>query len=332
MNLSELAQHLDLSPTTVSRVLNGHAQKYRISGRTVDRVLRAAEQFAAAPDPLGTSLRCGKLGMVGLLVPDITNPFFSGLARAVERDLREHGITLQLCDSAEDATTEIELLRQMLGRRLDGLILAPVGCGSPELLATVAAAEMSIVTLDRIVPELKLASVSLDNAAAGALATRYLLDAGHTRIGCLRGDHASFADEERYRGYRETMTSAGVEQAPSWVAGGGYTREAGVEGALKILRSEDRPDALISLTGQGILGVLEVARSLDMRIPQDLSVVAFDEQPWARFVDPPLTTVVQPVDEMATAAVDRLLSGATEQGKHLLEASLSERNSVRSSL
>lgn len=328
MNLSELAQHLELSPTTVSRVLNGHAEKYRISGKTVDRVQRAANQFAAAPDPLGTSLRRGKLGMVGLLVPDITNPFFSGLARAVERELRGHNIILQLCDSAEDAPTELMLLKQMLGRRLDGLILGPVGAASPEFVETVAKAEMPIVTLDRVLPSIDVPAVSLDNTAAGKLAANYLIDAGHTRIGCLRGDHESFTDRERFRGYCDAMATVGLQIAPHWTAGAGYDLSAGVEGAKNILQSSDRPDALITLSGQGILAVLEVASAQDLTIPQDLSVIAFDDQPWARFVSPPLTTVVQPVSEMASLAVSELLSEGASGARHLLPATLCERESV----
>ncbi|MEM9282797.1 MAG: LacI family DNA-binding transcriptional regulator [Verrucomicrobiota bacterium] len=121
MNISELAAHLNVSPTTVSRVLSGSAEKYRISAVTVARVREAATRFQVAPDLLGSSLRSGKLGMIGLLVPDITNPFFSGLARSIELQLRDHDLTVQLCDSSEDSETELALLKQMLGRRLDGL-------------------------------------------------------------------------------------------------------------------------------------------------------------------------------------------------------------------
>lgn len=133
MNISELARELGVAVSTVSRVLSGNAEKYRISQKTVVRVQEAAEKFQVTPDPIGAGLRRGKMGIVGLLVPDITNSFFAQLARAIELRLRDSGVAVQLCDSAEDPETENALLEKMLGRRLDGLIVAPVGNSSPTL-------------------------------------------------------------------------------------------------------------------------------------------------------------------------------------------------------
>ncbi len=329
MNVSELAQHLDLSPSTVSRVLNGSAQKYRISAKTVERVQQAATQFQVAPDPLGSSLRSGKLGMVGLLVPDITNPFFAGLARAIELELRQRGITVQLCDSNEDAATELGLLQQMLSRRLNGMILAPVGKHSPDLARAIESAPFPLVVLDRIIPDLEIPSVGIDNANAGRIAAEHLIQSGHPKIGCLRGDHESFTDRERLRGVREALIEAGLPVEESWFAGAGYSRESGLEGAHAILGAEQPPTAVITLNGQGILGILQAASELNVSIPDDLSVVAFDEQPWSAFMKPPLTTVVQPLDAMAVQAVSLLLGESTTDATPLV-ATIKVRESVRS--
>ena len=310
MNLTELAQLLEVSPTTVSRVLSGDAEKYRISRKTVERVQAAADEYSVSPDPLGTSLRKGKLGIVGLLLPDITNPFFAGLAREVERTLRETQITVQLCDSAEDGATEVELLRQMLARRLDGLILAPVGSASSEILDVVNSAGMPVVVLDRMMPGLEKPSVSLDNFEAGRIAAQHLVDAGHTRIGCLRGDPGSFTDQERFRGVVDAVDKAGLEMNDSLVAGSGYSRKSGLEGAQSILGVDILPDAVITLSGHGILGMLRIASERGIRIPADISVVAFDEQPWSAYMNPPLDTIEQPVADMARRAVALLEENA----------------------
>ncbi len=303
MNLTELAQLLEVSPTTVSRVLSGDAEKYRISRKTVERVQEAADKHSVSPDPLGASLRRGKLGIVGLLFPDITNPFFAGLAREVERTLRESQITVQLCDSAEDSETESELLRQMLARRLDGLILAPVGSSSSDVLDAVNSAGMPVVVLDRMMPGVEKPSVGLDNFEAGRLAAQHLVDAGHTRIACLRGDPGSFTDQERYRGVVDVLKKTGLKVDESLVAGSGYSRKSGLEGARSILEADSLPDAVITLSGHGILGILRIASEKGVRIPSDLSVVAFDEQPWSAYMNPPLNTIEQPVAEMARRAV-----------------------------
>jgi len=331
MNISELAQHLNLSPTTVSRALSGNAEKYRISATTAERVRRAAQQFQVAPDLLGTSLRRGKLGMVGLLVPDITNSFFSQLARCIELELRQHGRTVQLCDSAEDADTEAKLLQQMLGRRLDGLIIAPVGRTSPEFVEALNATAMPVVMLDRIVPGADVPTISLDNAGAGRLAATHLIEQGHRRIACLRGDHESYTDRERYRGVSEALAEAGGEVELIASAGSGYTEAAGLEGAKSLLTSSLRPDAVIALSGQGILGILAAAEECRIRIPQDLSVVAFDEQPWSAFVNPPMTTIAQPTADMAVAAAEamlRLFQEDVPSAPVMLQASLRSRKSV----
>ncbi|MBU6301961.1 MAG: LacI family transcriptional regulator [Verrucomicrobia bacterium] len=332
MNISELAARLQLSPSTVSRVLSGSAAKYRISPTTANRVREAAGRYGVAPDPLGASLRRGKLGMAGFLAPDITNPFFSALARSIELELRQHGITVQLCDSAENPMTELELLEQMRSRRLDGLILAPVGRASPALTQAIQSAGLPLLLIDRILPGLDVPTVSLDNAAAGRLAASHLIATGHRRIACLRGDHESHTDRERFHGVERTLFDADLPLRAEWIQGSGYSREAGLEGARKLFLARSRPDAVIALSGQGTLGLLEAAQEAGLRIPDDLSLVAFDEQPWSAFVAPPLTTVVQPVDAMAKLAARTLLllmeGRAAEPDQGVFPARLHHRSSV----
>lgn len=330
MNISQLAQHLGVAVSTVSRVLSGNAEKYRISEQTVKRVQEAAKQFHVAPDPLGAGLRKGRLGMIGLVVPDITNPFFSQLARAIELKLRSSGVAVQLCDTAEDSETELSLLGNLLSRRLDGIIVAPVGEASVSFRDLIENATVPVVLMDRLLPGLDLPSVSLDNRAAGRLAARHLLERGHRRLGCLRGDPGSIADQERCDGVRQALADSGLDPNSLRSAGSGYAREDSLSGARDLLDSSDRPSGIITLSGQGILGILEVARNLDLRIPDSLSVVAFDDQPWSALVEPPLTTVTQPVEPMASKAVE-LLTGSADRRKnatHVFEASLLDRASV----
>lgn len=334
MNISELAQHLGVAVSTVSRVLSGNAEKYRISEQTVRRVQEAAEKFQVVPDPLGAGLRRGKLGMIGLLVPDITNPFFSTMARAIELRFRETGIAVQLCDSAEDTDTELLLLTKLLSRRLDGLILAPVGKVSDGLKKAISDSSMPIVLLDRLLPGIDAPSVSLNNRKAGALAAAHLLDAGHRCLGCLRGDPGAVSDRERIEGVQEVLRERGFESDDLVIAGEGYTREESLAGAEKLLSASDRPDAIISLSGQGVLGVLEVSRRLGLSIPSDFSLLAFDEQPWSALMQPPLTTIAQPIEAMAEKAAALLNASLKDpksvgqQESAVFKASLCERESV----
>lgn len=334
MNISELARHLGVAVSTVSRVLSGNAEKYRISKTTAQRVLEAAEKFEVTPDPLGAGLRRGKPGMIGLLVPDITNPFFSTLARAIELRFRDTGIAVQLCDSAEDAGTERLLLSRLLSRRLDGLLLAPVGEVSKGLELAISDSPMPIILLDRLLPGIDLPSVSLDNRRAGKLAATHLLEAGHRDLACLRGNPQTVSDRERIEGVREAMADAGLPGGNLLLAGKGYTREESLAAAEELLSHDPRPSAILSLSGQGTLSILEAARTRGLRIPRELSLIAFDEQPWSALMEPPVTTIAQPVEAMAEKAA-ALLSAALEDRDRIsaadsavFEASLCERESV----
>ena len=334
MNISELARHLGVAVSTVSRVLSGNAEKYRISEQTAQRVRAAAEEHQVVPDPLGAGLRRGRPGMIGLLVPDITNPFFSTMARAIELRFRDTGIAVQLCDSAEDTETELLLLTRLLSRRLDGLILAPVGEVSDGLKEAISSAAMPIILLDRLLPGIDAPSVSLNNREAGKLAASHLLRAGHRRLGCLRGDPGAVSDRERIEGVEEALRENGLGSDHLLIAGEGYTREESIAGAEWLLSAPDRPCALISLSGQGVLGILEVSRRLDLTIPADLSLLAFDEQPWSALMQPPLTTIAQPIEKMAEKASALLSScladpeSITAGDSAVFEATLCERESV----
>lgn len=308
MNISELARHLDLAVSTVSRVLSGNAEKYRISPATADRIRQAAKEHQVRPDLLGSSLRKGSLGMIGLLVPDITNPFFSQMARAIELELRDSGIAVQLCDANEDAETEERLLQQMLARRLDGLIFAPVGIQSPRLSSLIESASFPIVLIDRVLPDITAPSVSIDNADAGRIAATHLLEAGHRRIACVRGATESLIDSERLRGIREALKEGGIPNEDLIVAGEGYSETASRKAAEQILLHSPQPSAVITLSGQGILSLLKTIGEKGISIPGEVSVVAFDEQPWSSFMHPALTTIEQPVAEMAKEAVSFLKS------------------------
>ncbi|MEM1441969.1 MAG: LacI family DNA-binding transcriptional regulator [Verrucomicrobiota bacterium] len=336
MNISELAQHLGVAVSTVSRVLSGNAEKYRISARTAQRVLAAAEKYQVAPDPLGAGLKRGRLGMIGLLVPDITNPFFSTLARAIELRFRETGIAVQLSDSAEDHETELHLLNKLLARRLDGLILAPVGEVTAELKTAISGSPMPIVLLDRLLPGIEVPSVSLDNRGAGKLAAGHLLARGHRRIGCLRGDPAAISDRDRLEGVKDALREKEVPIENLLITGDGYTRENSVAGARTLLSSSELPTGVVSLSGQGVLGILEVSRELGLTIPDDFSLIAFDEQPWSALMQPPITTVTQPIEKMAEKAAELLnrsfseSTGELPADSSIFEATLCERSSVAS--
>lgn len=309
-NLPDLAAHLGLSVSTVSLVLNGRARALRISPRTEERIQRCAAKFKVQPNRLAASLRSGRTASIGLVVPDIANPFFAQLAQHLERAVRQGGRVVLLADSEESIEVETSTLVELRQRRVDGLIVAPVDGHNP-LLAHFASEGFPLVCLDRAAPDLPAALVTIDHAAAARTAVEAVMAKGHRQIGCLRGTPGVASDDDRVRGYREALADAGITLRAGWIDGGDFTRATALAGARRLL---DRPEitAIIPLTGQGTLSLLDVMRDRTIRCPDDISIVAFDEQPWSALLSPPLSTIEQPIAQMAHAAVDclhRLLGG-----------------------
>lgn len=328
-NLQDLADRLGLSVATVSLVLNGRARALRISSRTEARIQRAAERFGIQPNRLAASLRSGRTASIGLVVPDIANPFFAVLAQHLERALRHSGLVVLLADSEESVAVEERSIRELRDRRVDGMIVAPVDGRNP-LLARLAAEGFPIVCLDRVSPDLAVPQVSTDHAGAARLAVEALLAAGHRRIGCLRGSPGVYSDDDRVRGYRDALLAAGITPDASWIAGGDFTRPTARAAAERLIE-EGAITAIVPLAGQATLGLLEALRSRNRRCPGDLSIVAFDEQPWSSLVDPPLTTVEQPVADLVRLAIARLqdrLGGRDAGPTTRLAARLIARDSV----
>jgi len=332
-SLKSLAAELGVSAATVSRVLSGQAERHRISRATRERILEAARASGLVVDQLARSLRLRRTLSIGLLIPDLSNPFFAQLARQVERRARQHGYSVLIADSEEDAGVEAEALTLMLSRRVDGLVLAPVGtpaAGNP--LRSLGG--LPCVLVDRLLEDSPHPAVTSDHRRGAEMATRHLIDRGHRRIGCVQGSPGTFANDARIAGWRAAMSDAGLACGAELVAGTGYSIDAAVVAARSLLCRDGRPSAALALGNVLALGVLQAAREERIAIPDDLSLVAFDDQLWAAVTSPPLTIVEQPIGSLGREAVDLLLEriaappGGTP-ARRILPVSLIERDSVR---
>lgn len=314
MNLKSLAQHLGISASTVSRVMAGRGDEFRIAKETQKHILDEAAAMGVRPDELARSLRLQSTRTLGLVIPDISNPFFAALARAVERRARALGYTVLLADSEESAEVEGECIRMLLDRRIDGLILAPVGGDSAHLKALIAS-KLPLTQVDRVFTALKTAAVVADNFTGACEAVKRLVKLGHRRIACLQGREDSSVILERVRGYRAGLSEAGLRFEGKFLVGGEHSQAIAREHTLRLLEMKPRPTAVLALSNQLALGALEAVRERGLIIPEDLSLIAFDEQPWATLLSPPLTTLAQPVEDMGTVAVDRLCELIKRGGK-----------------
>ena len=324
VTLKELAEKIGVSRTTVSRVMSGNAEKYRISEKTVKKVKAAAEHYGLMPNQVALNLRLQKTDTIGLLIPDIANPFFANLAQGVEEELRAHGKMLLLCNSNENTDLEAETLTNIVRRQIDGLLVAPVGLSGDHFKAL---SGKPIVFIDRYFHDLDIPHVSTDNHAGAYKATRYLLDRGHERIACIQGLRATVSNQDRVKGYEQALNEKGLNPK---TLGDGFTIENGYQSTLEVLDKAERPTAIFTLNNLIAVGALQALREKNIKVPEEVSLISFDEQPYFALTSPPVTTIRQPVKQIAKEAVQKLLvrlKGETTSSL-MIQPEIIERKSV----
>ena len=343
--LVSIAERSGCSISTVSRVLSGNAAKYRISQRTVARVTEEVKRCNYTPSLLAKGLRTNRTDTIGLLIPNIENSFFAGVAGVVIRESRNYNYKVVVVDTQEDERNEQDGLSallarrhrgsEMLARRVDGIVAAPCGSNS-ELFASVQEGGMPLVLIDRYLPDAGMLSyVTTDNYRGAVMATEYLLENGHRRIACIQGTPHSMPVRDRVRGFGDTLRAHGLGDRIV-VTGEDFSVQNGYLETKLALAREERPTAIFALSNLILLGVVKAVHESGLRIPDDISVVSFDDNMLFNYLDPAITCIGQPTDEIGTLAVKLLIRAVREPGaapSHLhLPPSLIIRRSVRNLL
>ncbi len=306
VNIKYIAQKTGLSNSTVSRVLNGKAKAYRISESTQKRVLQAVDEFNYIPNRLARGLKLNKTETIGLIIPDISNPFFADIARSIELEARKKGYTIILCDSTDNIHTEKELLNLMQARQVDGIVIAPVGTSDAHLLE-IYQKGMPVMVIDRSFPESPLPFITSDNYKGAFEAVSYLIRNGHKEIACIQGIADSHPNKLRIKGYRQALKQAGIPYREEFVTGSQFSKENGYRESRKLFALTQPPSAIFALSNLISLGVLEAARETAKKIPDDISLISFDEQPYSAYLGTPMSTIDQQKHEIGKLAVQHLL-------------------------
>ncbi|MFO1068032.1 MAG: LacI family DNA-binding transcriptional regulator [Geminicoccaceae bacterium] len=326
--IRDVARAAGVSTATVSAVLNDTAF---VSPALRQRVEAAVAKLGYAPHSIARSLKRGRTQLLGLMIPDITNPFFTELVHVVEVAAHRAGYGVLLCDSGQDPAKERSYLQLMRSHRVDGLVLCPVGDGG--LAEPARAGGMPLVMVDRLVPGLEADVVLMDNYAAGLAATRHLVNLGHRRIGAVAGPAGLEPADERLRGFREALALRGLAVRDGDIRHGNFEEEGAYLASLELLGGTSRPTALFVANNHMLIGVMRAVANLAMSCPADISVAAVDDFPWANAFTPRLTTVRQPVAAMGETALrlllERLAGGDGPPRRIVLPAELVIRDSVR---
>ncbi|MBN3581907.1 LacI family DNA-binding transcriptional regulator [Algoriphagus aestuarii] len=332
-NIQKIAKSLGLSVTTVSRVISNQTEKYRISAKTAKIVRDFIEVHQIEPNEIARQLRMKSTKTIGLIVPDIANPFFSEIARSIENEARNNGYFVILGDSNDDQKLEEELVSLMQKRRVDGLIIAPVGKDSKTFKQLVSR-NFPIVFVDRYFEELDGSYVSSSNYEGAVKATKFLIGNGHRNIACLQGLQGTSTNSNRVKGYLETLESGGLISDRNLVKGDSYSESDGYHNALILLKEFPQITAVLCLSNLIALGALRAIKELGKKVPEDISLITFDDQPYFQFFQSPLTTVAQQMSSIGTSAFQILLDHIVSENpflkqKLLLDMPLIERESVR---
>lgn len=299
MKMRDVAERAGVSPATVSRVLNGAATvqpEYR------DRVLRVIEELGYRPNRLASNLRRQKAEIIGVVVSDIENPHFSQMVRAVEDAAYRQGYRVLLCNTDETAEKQRSYLEVLAAERVLGVIIAPSDPGGAEI-GELLDLGIPVVAFDRAVKDPRADAVIGDNVAGARRATEYLIQAGHKNIGLVSGSAGVETGAGRLAGYEAAMRELGLKPRSAY---GGFRIEEGRAATMQLLVENIPLTALVVNNNLMTIGALKAIRDHSLRVPQDIALVAIDDPFWAEFVEPPLTTLAQPVRKMADAAVELL--------------------------
>lgn len=311
ITLQSIAEQCGCSITTVSRVLNGNADKYRISKRTAEAVMSEVTRTGYVPSFTAQSLRSRRSGMIGLLLPSIANPYFADMASHIVTELYKSDYTAILVDTMEDASRLNKSARDLLLRRVEGMIAVP--CGDDPSILEMVGREVPVVLVDRYYERTTLPYVTTNNFKGGYEGTRLLINHGHQRIACIQGERDSMPNRERVSGYRQAMEEVGLQDRILLV-GNEFSVQNGYLSTKLFLDGPDRPTAIFALSNTILLGALKAIRESGLSIPEDMSVISFDDNLYMDYLTPAITRVSQPVENMAKLAVKILIDHLDQNG------------------
>jgi DNA-binding LacI/PurR family transcriptional regulator len=301
-SLRDIAKRAGVSVNTVSRALTG---KPDVNAETRARVQALAQELGYMPNLLARSLLRGRSSLVGLVVTDCTNPFYSGLIRATESALSRKGYGMLLATSNEDSSKEDRALTILQEHRVDGIMLTAVDVGA-EHVRRLLSGRIPVVLLGRRHRAYKGPFVGTDNVGGAVRMVSHLIDQGHERIAHVaRGDTATSAGE-RLAGYRNALAAAGLARE-ELVFAAPPTIEGGQAGAEWLLRLSPAPTAVFTYNDSQAIGLMQALQRAGKRVPQDYSVAGFDDIQVSQLISPALTTVAQPVDEIGIRGASILM-------------------------
>ncbi|MCL7745607.1 LacI family DNA-binding transcriptional regulator [Halalkalibacter alkaliphilus] len=317
----DVAKEAGVSIATVSNVINNNG---RVGEKTRQKVLKTMAQLEYSPSVVASALTGKKTNTVGLLIPDISNPFFADIARSIEDRGNELGISVIICSTDNLEEKEKKYISLLIRKSVDGFILAS-GVKSLDLLEEVMEKKIPVALIANDIPSLPITTVTIDDFKGGYIGTKHLLSLNHTKIAMI-AEHA-WSNIQRINGYKQALLEQNVEPREEYFIKTEATIERGKEAGLQLLNLEEPPSAIFACNDLLAIGAIEAARELGFDLPNDLSVIGFDNTVLCRLTVPKLTSVSQPIHDMGKKVFDMLLDSDFTNQKTLFMPELVVRES-----
>ncbi len=327
--MADVAARAGVSVATVSRALS--RDRKQVSAPVLQRIIDAAEELEYIPNNLARNMRSGTTRILGLVISDIGNPFFTAVARGAEDVAQQHGYSLVLSNTDENPEREAASLGVMAAERAAGVIIATTN-ENGTALSRFRDLGMAIVAIDRHISDFPTDSVVVDNESAAYEAVTHLVRLGHRRIAIVGGPSDADTARERQRGYERALREARIPVHPELVCKGDFREVSGLTMTRCLLDLPDPPSAIFAVNNLTTIGVLGALRERGVEMPSTISIVGFDDIPTGELLDPPLTVVQQPTYRVGTRAAKLLIRRLHEPTAPIqevvLEASLIVRGST----
>ncbi|MBC7579217.1 MAG: LacI family DNA-binding transcriptional regulator [Tardiphaga sp.] len=303
VTLKDVAEAAQVSISTASRALGGGGLA---SAQTQQRLTRIARELGYRPNPIARGLKTGQSRLVGLLIHNLTNASFQVIAEVVQARLKALDYQMLLCIAGDDPQQERDTLATLADHRVDGLIVVPTGKNGAQLTA-LDAGDVPIVCMIRRDEDTNLETVLADDPQGAYVGTRYLIGLGHRRIALVVGRQDTTSGRERLAGYNRALREAGIAPDEALIHIGHFEPETGAVACRKLLDLAERPSAIFVANHESVLGVLQVTAERGLTIPDDLSLLCYEDTPWFAWHRPAISIVDSGARDLANLAVDRLL-------------------------
>ncbi len=303
VNIKTVAEKAGVSTATVSRVIREYPG---VREKTRKKVLKVIKELNYEINAIARSLRQKKTNTIGVIIGNVLSQFYSIIAKSVEDIANKFGYNVILCNGDDNPEKELKYLKVLKSNRVDGIILTPTGKNA-KYINWLIESGTKVVLLDRLINGVDCDSVLVDNENGAFNAVKHLINQGYRRIAIINGYIDRTTGRGRLNGYLRALKEAGIPKDDSLIKIGNFKKRSGINLARELLESSNRPEAIFISNLDMTLGALITIKEIGTKIPDDIGIVGFDDPEWALILDPPITTVSQPVYSLGSTAAEMLI-------------------------